>query len=222
MAERPGEFATYPSLRGRAVLITGGASGIGAGMTEAFHTQGARVAFIDIADEPSKALVARLGGTASGPLYLRCDLTDIAALQSAVHEASKCLGPIGVLINNAGNDDRHDMHAVTPAYWDERMATNLRHQFFAAQAVSPGKKALTGGSIVNLSSTSWLMGEAGYVAYTTAKAAISGMTRSLARELGPDGIRVNAIMPGWVMTERQLTKWIDAEAKKASLIAARP
>jgi D-xylose 1-dehydrogenase len=206
-------YATFPSLRGRTVFVTGGGSGIGAGLVEAFHGQGARVAFVDIADGPSQALAARLAASGDRPLYIRCDLTDIAALRAAINRAGDELGPIGVLVNNAGNDDRHLLADVTPEYWDNRMAVNLRHQFFAAQAVAPQMKGLGGGSIVNFSSTAWLMGDTGYIAYTTAKAAISGMTRSLARELGADRIRVNAILPGWVMTERQLTKWIDAEAE---------
>jgi len=206
-------YATFPSLRGRTVFVTGGGSGIGAGLVEAFHGQGARVAFVDIADGPSQALAARLAASGDRPLYIRCDLTDIAALRAAINRAGDELGPIGVLVNNAGNDDRHVLADVTPEYWDNRMAVNLRHQFFAAQAVAPQMKGLGGGSIVNFSSTAWLMGDTGYIAYTTAKAAISGMTRSLARELGADRIRVNAILPGWVMTERQLTKWIDAEAE---------
>ena len=214
MSAQGTNFAIYPSLRGKTVFVTGGGSGIGAGLVEAFHGQGARVAFVDIADDASNALATRLAGDGNAPLYLRCDLTDIAALRTAIRQAGDRLGPIGVLINNAGNDDRHDALGVTPEYWDNRMAINLRHQFFAAQSVHPQMKSIGGGSIVNFSSTAWLMGDVGYVAYTTAKAGISGMTHSLAREFGADRIRVNAILPGWVMTERQLTKWIDADAEK--------
>ena len=202
-------FATYPSIAGKTVLITGGGSGIGAAMTEAFHNQNARVAFLDIADDPSTKLVERLDGKVQ---YVRCDLTDIEALRDAISQVARQLGPVSILINNAGNDDRHPVLEVTPEYWDARMAVNLRHMFFAAQAVFPFMKELGGGSIVNLSSTSWIMGEAGYPAYTTAKAGIWGLTRSLSREFGKDRIRVNAIMPGWVMTERQLTLWIDDDA----------
>jgi NAD(P)-dependent dehydrogenase (short-subunit alcohol dehydrogenase family) len=160
-------FAIYPSLRGKTVFVTGGGSGIGAGLVEAFHGQGARVAFVDIAEEASRALAARLGGVET-PLYLRCDLTDIAALQAAVRAVGETLGPIGVLINNAGNDDRHAVAEVTPDYWDNQMAVNLRHQFFAAQAAHPQMKSLGGGAIVNFSSTAWLMGDTGYIAYAVA------------------------------------------------------
>jgi NAD(P)-dependent dehydrogenase (short-subunit alcohol dehydrogenase family) len=204
-------FAIYPSIVGKTVLVTGGGSGIGAAMTEAFHGQNARVTFLDIADDPSTRLVERLHG---GVQYVRCDLTDIKALRDAISQVAKQLGPISILINNAGNDDRHPALEVTPEYWDGRMAVNLRHIFFTAQSVFPLMKELGGGSIVNLSSTSWIMGEAGYPAYTTAKAGIWGLTRSLSREFGKDRIRVNAIMPGWVMTERQLKLWIDNAANE--------
>jgi NAD(P)-dependent dehydrogenase (short-subunit alcohol dehydrogenase family) len=205
------DFAIYPSIAGKAVLVTGGGSGIGAAITEAFHGQRAKVAFLDIADEPSTKLVKRLDGNVH---YVRCDLTDISALRNAVLHVADNLGPIGILINNAGNDDRHPALDVTPEYWDARMAVNLRHMFFAAQAVFPFMRSLGGGSIVNLSSTSWIMGESGYPAYTTAKAGIWGLTRSLSREFGQSRVRVNAIMPGWVMTERQLKLWIDDTANE--------
>ena len=182
-------------------------------MVEAFYGQGAHVAFVDLAPAPSIELVERLDDGARRPLFLPCDLIDIDLLRAAISQAARAFGGLHILINNAGNDDRHDVQLITPEYWDNRMAVNLRHQFFAAQAVHPYMKAAGGGAIVNLSSTSWLMGEAGYIAYTTAKAGITGMTKSLAREFGPDAVRVNAIAPGWVMTERQLTKWVDAEAE---------
>jgi NAD(P)-dependent dehydrogenase (short-subunit alcohol dehydrogenase family) len=205
--------ATYPSLAGRTVLVTGGGSGIGAALTQAFCAQGSKVAFVDIDVARSTALARRLAAMGPAPLFLPCDLRDLDALRGAVAEIARRLGPVSVLVNNAGSDDRHRAAEVTPALWEERMATNLRHQFFAAQAVQGQMKELGGGSIVNFSSTAWTMGEAGYVCYTTAKAGISGLTRSLAREWGPDGIRVNAVLPGWVMTERQLTLWIDEAAE---------
>ncbi|HVY14281.1 MAG TPA: SDR family oxidoreductase [Rhodopila sp.] len=208
-------FARYPSLRDRVVLITGGASGIGAEHVTQFARQGARVAFLDIADAAGEALVETLAGEGlSAPLFLRCDLTDIIALRAAIAEVSARLGTIAVLINNAANDQRHGWEEVTPAYWDERMATNLRHQFFAIQAVAPGMQAAGGGSIVNFGSISWHMLQGGMPAYTTAKAAVEGLTKGMARDLGPSGIRVNCIIPGWIMTRRQIELWLtpDAEA----------
>jgi D-xylose 1-dehydrogenase len=214
MTGRPMATATYPSLVGRTVFITGGGSGIGAALTAAFHLQGSKVAFADIAVEASEKLVARLQDEKRAPLFLHCDLKDIAALREAIARTGAELGPISILVNNAANDDRHKLLEVTPEYWDDRIAVNLRHQFFAAQAVYPQMKSLGGGSIINFSSISWLMGQTGLSCYTTAKAGVSGMTRSLARELGPDRIRVNAIVPGWVMTERQLKLWVDEAAEQ--------
>ncbi|WP_431860674.1 SDR family NAD(P)-dependent oxidoreductase [Azospirillum sp.] len=209
--------AVYPSLKGRPVLVTGGGTGIGAAMVERFCAQGCRVAFLDIAEEPSRALVARLGGNGSAPLFIPCDLRDVAALQAAVAHAAADVGPIRVLVNNAASDDRHRWEDVTPAYWDERIAVNLRHQFFAAQAAAPMMKAAGGGSIVNLGSISWVVGQGGMVAYSAAKAAVQGLTRSLARDLGPFGIRVNCLMPGAVMTERQLRLWITPDDQRRIL-----
>ena len=207
--------AIYPSLRDRVVLITGGASGIGAAEVEAFAAQGARVAFLDIADGPARALVARLGAAGHPePFFQHCDLTDIAALRAAIAEAGRRLGPITVLVNNAANDQRHRWEDMTPDYWDERLAVNLRHQFFAIQAVAPMMKAAGGGSIVNFGSVSWHASQGGMPAYTTAKAGVEGLTRGMARDLAPDDIRVNCVIPGWIMTERQINLWLtpDGEA----------
>ena len=205
-------FGTYPSLRDRVVLITGGGSGIGASAVEHFALQGARVAFLDRAIEASLALVESLTPRAAHvPLFLACDLTDIAALQQAVVDVAAHFGPAQVLVNNAGSDDRHRLAEVTPAYWDDRMAMNLRHQFFAAQAVAPGMAAAGGGSILNMSSISWIIPGQDVIAYNTAKAGIVGMTRSLARELGEQNIRVNCVLPGAILTERQRRLWMTPE-----------
>ncbi|MHC2105067.1 SDR family NAD(P)-dependent oxidoreductase [Methylobacterium sp.] len=207
--------AIYPSLRGKRVLVTGGASGIGEGLVEAFVAQGARVAFCDIADEPAHALVARLApGAEHPPVYRRCDLTDVEAVRSLVAEAETAFGGLDVLVNNAGNDDRHKLADVTPAYWDDRMAVNLRHMFFAAQAAVPAMRRAGGGVILNFGSISWHLGLNDMPLYQTAKAAIEGMTRALARDLGRDGIRVSAIVPGNVQTPRQ-ERWYtpDGEAE---------
>ena len=207
-------FAVYPSLRDRAVLVTGGASGIGAAHVAHFAAQGARVGFLDIADEAAIGLSNRLAGEGHPkPLYQRCDLHDIAALKLAIAELANELGPFSVLVNNAANDQRHAWQDVTPEYWDERMQVNLRHQFFAIQAVAPMMQSLGGGSIVNFGSISWRNGQGGMPAYTTAKAAIEGLTRGMARDLGPDKIRVNCVIPGWVMTERQVELWLTPEAE---------
>jgi NAD(P)-dependent dehydrogenase (short-subunit alcohol dehydrogenase family) len=201
-------FAAYPSLRDRAVLITGGGSGIGAAMVERFASQGSRVAFLDIGEEPSKKLVNSMAGRcAHAPHFVHCDLTDIRALRAAVKDIETRLGGIQVLVNNAANDDRHTCEEVTPEYWDNRMNVNLRHQFFATQAVAPGMKAAGGGSIINMSSIAWLIPSTGMPIYVTAKAAIIGLTRTMARELGSSGIRVNSVMPGAIDTERQIRLW---------------
>jgi NAD(P)-dependent dehydrogenase (short-subunit alcohol dehydrogenase family) len=207
-------LARYPSLRHRVVLVTGGASGIGAAIVEAFHEQDSRVAFLDRDEKAAAALIARFGTGAGAPLFLNCDLTDIAALRQAIARAAAALGPITILVNNAARDDRHAIEAVTPEMWDGIMANNLRHQFFAAQAVIAGMEAAGGGAIVNLGSISWLIGQGGMPGYLSAKAAITGLTRALARDLGPKNIRVNSVLPGWTMTERQLTLWLTPEAEK--------
>ena len=211
-------FASYPSLKGRVVFITGGGSGIGAALVEAFAAQGAAVAFVDILEAESRALVERLGAIGPAPLFLPCDLVDVAALGGAIAEARARLGPIGVLVNNAGNDNRQPVEAVTEADWDRTMALNLKHQFFAAQAVRAQMRELGGGAIVNFSSIAWMHGGASMVAYATAKAAIIGLTNSLARDFGPDAIRVNAIAPGAVITERQRRLWI-SESDLTEIVA---
>jgi NAD(P)-dependent dehydrogenase (short-subunit alcohol dehydrogenase family) len=200
-------FAIYPSLKGRGVLVTGGASGIGAQVVARFARQGARVAFLDF-DAANGAAVAADTGAA----FIACDLRDIAALRAAVAEAGARVGDITVLVNNAARDDRHGWESVEPDYWDERMATNLRHQFFCVQSVVPMMRRAGGGSIVNLGSVSWVNRQGGMPAYTAAKAAVRGLTRGLARDLGPDRIRVNEVVPGWIMTERQKTLWLTPEA----------
>ncbi len=212
-------FATYPSLKDKTVFITGGASGIGASLVEHFWQQGSRVAFVDINVDAGRDLVERLsdgtGREHPAPLFIECDLRNISALQSAIGLASLAFSPVTALINNAGHDDRHQSDTVSVEYWDDRMAVNLRHQFFAAQAVRAGMKAGGGGSIINLGPISWMLGQTGYPAYTTAKSAVHGLTKSLAREFGPDRIRVNVICPGWVMTERQKSLWLDKDSEKA-------
>ncbi len=203
--------AVYPSLKGRTVFITGGAMGIGEGFVEAFHAQGSKVAFVDLADDRAKALIKRLGG---GIWYRHCDVTGTAALQDAVRAAGAEVGPITVLVNNAAHDERHKLEDMTPEYWDNRIAVNLKHQFFAAQAVAPMMKQAGGGSIINLGSTSWKLGIGGMAAYTAAKSGVSGLSRSLARDLGQFNIRVNMLLPGWVLTERQIKLWLTPEADK--------
>ncbi|HUO35829.1 MAG TPA: SDR family oxidoreductase [Candidatus Acidoferrum sp.] len=208
-------FARYPSLEDRVVFITGGGSGIGAVMVEEFARQGSRVGFLDRAVEASRALAARLQESVKhAPHFLECDLTDIAGLQRAFRELASALGAAQVLVNNAANDDRHRWEDVTPAYWDERMAVNLRHQFFAIQAVAPGMKAARSGSIINMSSISWMIPATNMPVYVTAKSAVIGLTRTMARELGPDNIRVNSLVPGAIVTERQTRLWRTPEYER--------
>jgi NAD(P)-dependent dehydrogenase (short-subunit alcohol dehydrogenase family) len=202
-------------LRDRVVFITGGASGIGASEVTHFAEQGAKVAFVDINDEAGTALAATLRDAGHPEaFYQHCDLRDIGALRRAIHTAAEKLGPITVLVNNAANDQRHNWEDVTVEFWDERMATNLRHQFFALQAVVPMMRAAGGGSIINFGSISWHTNTGGMPAYTTAKAAVEGLTKGMARDLGGDGIRVNCVIPGWVMTERQIKLWLTPEGEK--------
>lgn len=212
-------FASYPSLRNRTVLITGGGSGIGAAMVEQFAMQGARVAFLDIAVDSSVQLVRKLSGCyAWTPAFFACDLTDITALRDAIDKAAAEMGAIRILVNNAARDDRHSLSAVTPAYWDDMMNVNLRHQFFAIQAVAPGMSKAGGGSIINLSSISWMVPSTGFPAYVTAKAAIIGLTRAMAHELGKEAIRVNAVLPGAIATERQRRLWWTPEFEAQLLV----
>lgn len=210
--------AVYPSLEGRVVIVTGGASGIGAGLTEGFARQGAKVAFLDIAEEAGRALAAQLADLGTPPAFYRCDLTDLDNLRATIDTVRSEIGPVDVLVNNAANDDRHSIESVTPAYWDDRMAVNLRHQYFATQAVIGDMRARGAGSVINLGSISWHLAIPDLSIYETAKAAIEGMTRAMARELGPDGIRVNCIIPGNVKTPRQ-EKWYTPEGE-AEIVAA--
>ena len=203
--------ATYTDLKDRVVIVTGGAGGIGEAIVRAFVVQGARVAFLDIDMERGQRLQAELGAAAR---FLPCDLTNIEALRAAVAVAREAFGPIGVLINNAAHDERHATLEVTEAYWDGRIAVNLKHQFFAAQAVLPDMIGAGGGSIINLGSTSWMIGQGGMAAYTASKSAVLGLTRSLARDFGAHGVRVNAVAPGWIMTERQLALWVTPESEQ--------
>ena len=209
--------AVYPSLAGKRVIVSGGGTGIGEGIVEGFVSQGAAVAFVDVQEEPSEALVERLSDAPIAPVFVRCDITDSHDYGSKVAQLIDRLGGCDVLVNNAANDDRHSVAEVTPEYWDERMAVNLKHQFFAAKAVLPAMKRAGGGSIINLGSISWHLGLPDLALYQTAKAAIEGLTRSLAREFGRDGIRVNAIIPGNVQTPRQM-KWYTPEGE-AEIVA---
>lgn len=206
--------AIYPSLRGRSVFITGGGSGIGGFLTEGFARQGARVAFVDIAEGPSQALVERIANAGlPRPWYRNTDVTDIPALQGAIRDAAQTMGDFGVLINNVANDDRHNFMEVTPEYYDARIAVNQRPAFFAIQAVTPGMKKLGGGSIINFGSGSYGGKARNMPVYTTAKSSIIGLTRGLAAELGEHRIRINVITPGWIMTQRQIDKWLTPEGE---------
>jgi D-xylose 1-dehydrogenase len=207
--------AVYPSLAGKTVVITGGGSGIGEVMVEGFARQKARVFFLDVAATESQALVARLG---NGTKFLQCDVTDTAALQKAIADIEAQAGPVSVLVNNAANDDRHRLEEVTPAYWEQRIAVNLRHLFFATQSVVPGMKKAGGGSIINLGSVSWHSAIPELSVYETAKAGIEGLTRALARELGEADIRVNCVVPGAIRTPRQMKLWHTPE-EEAKILA---
>ena len=212
MAEQA--LARYPDLAGRTVFVSGGGSGIGAAFVRAFAAQAARVAFVDIDEAASGALARELGANVR---FARCDVRDIEALQREIDDAGRALGPVTILINNAARDDRHAMAEVTPAYWDERMAVNLRHQFFATQAAAKQMIAAGGGAVINMGSVSWMRGRPELSAYTTAKAAIMGLTRSLARELGVHGIRVNSIVPGAIATARQKAMWTSPDKEREFL-----
>lgn len=210
-----GPFATYPSLAGRSVAVTGGATGIGAEMVAHFAQQGCRVTVLDVDDPAGTALVERLGeATGTAPLYLRCDVGDVDALRAALARAAEAAGPVEVLVNNAASDERHDVDGVTVEYWDQKMAVNLRAFFFAAQAVAPAMAGAGTGSVINLGSIAWHAKLPRTAGYSAAKAGIEGLTRALARDLGPSGVRVNCIVPGWVMTERQLRDWVTPAARE--------
>jgi NAD(P)-dependent dehydrogenase (short-subunit alcohol dehydrogenase family) len=209
-------IAKFPDLDGVSVFVTGGGSGIGAAFTDGLLAQGARVTFVQRSDGTAfcEAMEAAHG---QRPVFLPCDITDIAALRGAVAQAAEAHGPVRVLVSNAANDKRHSTLEVDEAFWDWSQAINLKSYFFAAQAVIPGMQALGGGSIVNLSSISYMMGNSGYPAYTAANGAITALTRSLAREFGPDGIRINALAPGWVFTQKQLDLWATEDGVAAHL-----
>ena len=206
------KFATYPSLKDKTVLVTGGASGIGAEIVKAFAEQGAKVGFIDLDETTSESLVANTAGKIE---FECCDLRDIDALKTAITALRERVGGFDILVNNAARDDRHDWKDVTPEFWDERMATNLRHMFFSIQAVAPDMIEKGGGSIINMGSNSWWQAIGGFPAYATAKSSVHGLTRTLARDLGEHRIRVNTVVPGWVMTERQKDLWVTPEAIEA-------
>lgn len=205
-------LAVYPSLRGQRVFVTGGATSVGAAIVSAFAAQGAQVAFIDIADAQSAELAASIQAKGHGSVWWRnCDVCDVAALQAALAQAQTELGDFSTLVNNVASDDRHTLESVTPKYWDERMAVNQRPAFFAIQALVPGMRRLGGGSIINLGSTGWQKNSSVYPCYAVAKSSLNGLTRGLAESLGADRIRINTVSPGWVMTQRQLSKWLNEE-----------
>jgi NAD(P)-dependent dehydrogenase (short-subunit alcohol dehydrogenase family) len=207
-------LAVYPSLRGQRVFITGGGTGIGAAIVTAFAEQGAQVAFVDVAEKESAELVAHLATLGLPPVWWRpCDVRDVGALQQWIGQAEAELGEFSTLVNNVARDDRHTLESVTPAYWDERMAVNQRPAFFAIQSVVPGMRRLGGGSVVNLGSTGWQSKGSGYPCYAVAKSSVNGLTRGLADTLGADRIRINTVSPGWVMTERQIKMWLNAEGE---------
>jgi len=207
-------YARYPSLQDRTVLITGGATGIGMTLVQEFAAQGARVGFIDIDVPAAESLVAQLGSARHVPVFVAADLTDIDALDAAIAAVRARIGPIAVLLNNAANDQRHSIDETTSASWDAGIAVNLKHQFFAAKNVAADMKANGGGSIVNFGSVSWKLKQGGMPVYTTSKSAVQGLTRSLARDFGPFNIRVNTLVPGWVMTEKQIRLWLDERGKQ--------
>jgi len=217
--ESTGKFAIYPSLRDRLIVVSGGASGIGEAIVEAFAMQQARVAFLDIQDTAAEALTSRIQSSGFPvPVYYHCDLTDVAATQASMQKILERFKAVDVLVNNAGNDTRHKIEEVTSDLWDKVMAENLKHQFFLAQAVIPSMKKVSRGSIINMGSISWIIPSIGIPVYVTAKAAIVGMTRTLAHELGANGIRVNCVMPGAILTERQKQLWF-TETYKAEILA---
>ena len=215
----PTKYASYPSLVDRTVLVTGGADGIGAALVEQFVLQGSKVAFVDINATRGAETVERCrqSGPRHTPRFYEVDLVDIEALRAAISQAQVDLGGITVLVNNAASDDRHDWRDMTVEYWNDRLNTNLRHYFFAIQAVAPGMIAAQNGSIINIGSSSYMMQEDFFPGYAIAKSGVEGITRTMARTFGPDNVRVNTVMPGWVATERQLTKWWSPEGEAGTL-----
>lgn len=213
------EYATYPSLKDRVVFITGGASGIGGNMVQQFARQGSKVGFFDINAELGEANVQACvdAGCVHKPLFVEGDLRNIDELKAALEKTRETFGDIQVLVNNAANDDRHVVEDVTPEYWDERFQINLRHQFFAIQAVMPQMRRIGSGSIINIGSSSWMIKEDMFPAYATAKSAVQGLTRTMAHYLGEDNIRVNSVVPGWVVTDRQLDKWWSEEGEQSCM-----
>ena len=212
------EIASYPSLANKVVIITGGASGIGASIVEQFVMQKSTVAFIDIEEEAGMSLANSLFKKfKSKPLFVKCDLKNISDLKNSIEKIKSKLGPISILINNAANDERHNIDDVTPEYWDDRMNINLKHYFFATQSVYKDMKKLGKGTIVNIGSFSWMKGQGGMPGYTTAKSGIMGLTRTLARDLGLHNIRVNCIVPGWIITDRQKKLWLTPEIEAQQL-----
>jgi NAD(P)-dependent dehydrogenase (short-subunit alcohol dehydrogenase family) len=212
-------YASYPSLVERTVFITGGADGIGSAMVDQFARQGSRVAFVDKNAEYALATIQRCvdAGVVHAPTFYEVDLLDIAALKTACASAVRELGSVTVLVNNAASDDRHDWRDMTPEYFDDRINTNLRHYFFAIQALAPQMIEAGAGSIVNIGSSSYMMQEDMFPGYAIAKSAVEGITRTMARSLGSHGVRVNTVLPGWVPTERQLTKWWTPEGEQATM-----
>jgi D-xylose 1-dehydrogenase len=209
--------ATYPSLRGKRVVVTGGGSSIGAAIVESFVRQGSQVTFLDIAEAESRALEQRLSGQPDAPRFIACDLTNLETVHSVFQRIRQETGPVDILVNNAANDDRHTLEETTPQYWEERINVNLRHYYFCAQAVVPGMKTARAGSIINLGSVAWHLALPNLAIYQTAKAGIEGMTRGLARDLGTHGIRVNCVVPGGVRTPRQMKLWHTADEEERML-----